>query len=537
MAGKKNNPNAKYAIAALVVALLACAATALLGSVKGVLALQMFTLDESALKTLNLIFNISVALALIGLGVYAILSPDAIRRFFSGRQARYGSNALVMTIAFLGIVFALNYLAYNNPNWLGAPWDLTEDKSNTLAPETLQTLASLPQKVEATAFYATLDQASAEELLLKFKNNSNGKFDYKFVNPDTNPLAAKEAGVTGDGKILLQMGDAKQVASYASEQEITKALIYVISPTPSHIYFLQGHGEAALTSSGQQLSVSTAKDTLEAKNYIVNELNLLTAKEIPADADLIVIAGPQKPLTKDEVKQLQAYVDAGGALFVMENPTLMTDFGGAPDPLNDYLNANWGIQLNNDVIIDYVNTQNPLQAVSSGIGAHPITQNLTANYVVILPQARSIAVTAEKENVTQTVLLTTTEQSWGETELTSGQQPQFDAAKDIQGPLNLAIAAENSVTKGRVVVFGNSIFASNDAFDAYGNGNIFVNSVDWAAAQEDRLNLSARESKPRTFLPPDTIQFIIIIIVAVFVLPGIVIVSGISAWIARRRKG
>jgi len=537
MAGKKKNPNAKYAIAALVVALFACVTTALLGSVKGVLALQMFTLDESALKTLNLILNISIALVLIGLGVYAILSPDAIRRFFSGRQARYGSNALVMTIAFLGIGFALNYLAYNNPNWLGAPWDLTEDKSNTLAPETLQTLAALPQKVEATAFYAALDQVSAKELLLKFKENSNGKFDYKFINPDSDPLAAKEAGITGDGKILLQMGDVKQVASYASEQEITKALIYLISPTPSHVYFLQGHGEAALDASSQQLSVSIAKETLEAKNYVIQELNLLTAKEIPADADLVVIAGPQKPLTKDEVKQLQAYMNAGGSLFVMENPTLMTDFGGAPDPLNDYLNADWGIQLSDDIIIDYVNTQNPLQAVSSGIGVHPITQNLTTNYVVILPQARSLAITAEKENIAQTVLLTTTEQSWGETELVSGQQPQFDEGKDSAGPLNLAIAAENSLTKGRVVVYGNSIFAANDAFEAYGNGNIFVNSVDWAAEQESRLNLTTRESKLRTFLPPDTIQFIIIIIFAVFVLPGIVIVSGISAWIARKRKG
>ena len=99
---------------------------------------------------------------------------------------------------------------------------MTEDKSNTLAPETLQALATLPEKVTAIAFYSTsLDSSSAEELLLKFKTNSKGKFDYTFVDPDQDPVAAREAGITGDGKIMLQMGETKEIASFASETELT----------------------------------------------------------------------------------------------------------------------------------------------------------------------------------------------------------------------------------------------------------------------------------------------------------------------------
>ena len=62
--------------------------------------------------------------------------------------------------------------------------------------------------------------------------------------------------------------------------------------------------------------------------------------------------------------------------------------------------------------------------------------------------------------------------------------------EDNPGPLTMAVAGENSSTSGRVVVFGNSFFATNEAFDAYGNGNIFVNSVDWAAEQENLINIT-----------------------------------------------
>jgi ABC-type uncharacterized transport system involved in gliding motility auxiliary subunit len=480
---------------------------------------------------------ISAGLVVLSLAVYALMTPDTIRRFFTGRQARYGSNSLIMILGMLGILFVVNMLAYQNPEFLGAPWDMTEDKTNTLAPETLQALATLPAKVKATAFYATLDRTSAEETLLKFKNNSDGKFDYEFVNPDTDPVAAREAGITGDGKIMLTMGDAKEFASYASETELTQSLIRLISPGDRTVYFLQGHGEPALEAGGE-LSYSIAKATLESKNYKVNTLQLLSTQKIPDDALAIIIAGPKKPVSKEEVALLKKYVEAGGSLLVMEDPLVVTEFGASKDPLADYLSSDWGITFNDDIVIDLVNSQNPLQAVSSNIGYHAITQNLTQNYIVILPQARSINIAAEsKADVTNTPLLLTTEQSWGETEFKSGEAPQFDDGKDNPGPLTLVVAGENSGTKGRVVVFGNSLFATDEAFDLYGNGNIFVNSVDWAAEQENLIDITPREQTQRTFTPPDNLRFIIMIIVAVFVLPGFAVFAGISSWLARRRKG
>jgi len=527
MAGNKKTSSAQYAFIGLILALLACISTGLIGAAQGMLAINMFTLENT--EGLNLALQISIALLIVGLAAYAIMAPDTVRRFLTGRQARYGSNSLILTVAFIGIIFVANYIVFQNPK----SWDLTEDKSNTLADETLQALATLPEKVTATAFYTTsLDTSGADELLLKFKTNSGGKFDYTFVNPDMDPIAAREAGITGDGKIMLQMGETREIASYADETELTKTLIRLISPEPRMVYFLAGHGEHALDS-----NFSTAKATLESKNYTVNSLNLLSTNKIPEDARAIIVAGPMKPLTGTEVDLLKTFVDAGGSLVILEDPGIMTEFGDSADPLASYLTSDWGITLNNDVVIDLVNTQNPLQAVSSQVAQHPITQNLTENYIVILPQARSLSVSAEIENVIQTPLILTTEQSWGETELASEEQPEFDAEKDIPGPLSLAIVGENGVTQGRVVVFGNSLFATNESFDAFGNGNMFINSVDWAAEQEDLINITPREQTIRTFNPPTNAGFIIMIIVAVLVLPGMVVFAGVSSWITRRKRG
>lgn len=533
MAGKKKNPYIKYAFIGLIVSMLGCVSTGLIGAAKAFISMGMFTLEST--DTLNLALQISLGVLVLGLAAYAIMSPDSIRRFFTGRQARYGSNSLILTLAVLGIIFVVNYLVFNNPK----SWDLTEDKSNTLSEETLQILATLPEKVAATAFYsATLDSSTADELLLKFKTNSNGKFDYTFVDPDTNPVAAREAGITGDGKVMLQMGETKEIASFVSEEELARTMIRLISPEPRAVYFLQGHGEPNIEA-GSELSYSIAKSTLETKNYTVGTLNLLTDKTIPEDALAIIIGGPTKPLGSREVTLLKKFVDEGGALIVMEDPRFFTEFGEAPDPLAEYLVTDWGISLNEDLIIDFSGvTQNALDAASLQYNPHPITQNLNQQYIVILPQARSISLTTTAEGVTTTSLLNTSENSWGETsELVADQNPVFDEVTDLPGPLTMAAAGENTTTKGRVVVVGNSIFATDTVFDAYGNGNLFINSVDWAAEQEDLLSIPARETTQRAFLPPTQGRFLFLIIVVVFVVPGMVVFAGVYSWYIRRKRG
>lgn len=536
MAPKNKNTNSYYAVAGLILALVAFLAMILALVTKGIVGAGLVQGLEYKDK-INLFLQISAALTVLGLAYFAIMNPDAIRRFLSGRQARYGSNSLILTLAFVGILITLNVLIYQNP---GKTWDMTEDQSNTLAKETLQALATLPEKVTATAFFTSQsDTASATQLLEKIKSNSDGKFDYTFVDPDQDPVAARQAGITGDGKILLAMGKTQEVAASASETEIVKALIQLTHPNERVVYFLEGHGEALLQSSGENLSYSIAKSTLEAKNYTVKSLNLLAENKIPDDALAIIIAGPQKPVSPAEVTLLKKYVDNGGSLVVMEDPVILTsETETAPaDPLADYLQKSWGITLNHDLIFDPNSNQNPLFAISAAAGQHPITESIT--YAVIMPQARSIALSnTPAEGITLTALLSTSGNAWGETSLINNtDQYKYDQGVDIQGPLDMAVAGENSATKGRVVVMGNSQFASDLNFDAYGNGNLFINSVDWAAEQEGLINITPRENTHRAMAPISSVSLIVLVVLAILVIPGFIVFFGISTWLARRRRG
>ncbi len=500
---------------------------------RGLMALNLFM--PSSPEWVNNALIISLAVFVASLGVYAIAEPQKVQRFLTGRQARYGSNTLVMTFAFLGILIAVNVIAYQNQQ----TWDLTEDKQNTLAPETLRTLAMLPQEVKATAFYSSNMSYSvqdAQKLLQNFANNSKGKFSFRFVDPVQNPVAAKEAGITGDGKIVLYMGDRKEIVSYASETELVRALIRLMTPEQRTIYFIIGHGELSPEGSGQRSALRAAQ-ALKDKNYTVKTLNLAAERQIPEDARALIIAGPLKPLLEDEVALIQSYLEKGGSLILLQDPLPFTDFGDAPDPLAEYIQNIWGITLDNNLIFDLSSNQ-PLLAITATYNTeHAVTRGL--NMIAVLPQARSVEIAQQPENVTQTSLVQTAQSSWGETdfEALKENRAEFDPQKDKQGPLKLAIAAENSQTKGKIVVIGNSLFIGDDFFDTYGNSDLFLNSIDWAAEQENLINITPRTPRERTFVIPSQWQQVSIFLTSICFLPGMVLIAGIASWLARRRRG
>jgi ABC-type uncharacterized transport system involved in gliding motility auxiliary subunit len=204
------------------------------------------------------------------------------------------------------------------------------------------------------------------------------------------------------------------------------------------------------------------------------------------------------------------------------------------------LQQDWGITLNNDIVIDLNSPQQPTTAVAAYYdAAHPITVNMN-NLVSFYPFTRSFTLANAAEGPTLTPLVQTNDRSWGETDfegLTQGGTEVTMDSTELRGPLTLAVAGEDSTTTGRVVVFATSNFAVDQIFDAYGNGDMFVNSVDWAAEQEDLANITPKTPTQRTFNIPGQFQWIAILLGSVFVIPGLVVLAGVSTWLSRRRKG
>ncbi|MBE3144615.1 MAG: hypothetical protein IMZ61_11925, partial [Planctomycetes bacterium] len=131
---KKNSPK-KFAIIGLWIFGIALLATILLLVVKLLAVAKIYTLPNA--QVFNWALGISAALIVLGVAFFALLDPQRVRELLTGRQARYGSNAAIMLLAFVGILLVINVLVLQNP---GKPMDFTEDKQNSLAAETLDTL-------------------------------------------------------------------------------------------------------------------------------------------------------------------------------------------------------------------------------------------------------------------------------------------------------------------------------------------------------------------------------------------------------------
>jgi ABC-type uncharacterized transport system involved in gliding motility auxiliary subunit len=507
-------------------------------------------------------FLISAGITLIGLAFYALLDPNQVRVAITGRQARYGSNAFVRLVAFIGIVIVVNLLAYKLANLYPdkTKVDLTEGQQNTLASETVDTLAKLPEPVKAWGFFssqASGAQQNADALLRRYAENSKGQFTYEFLDPDANPQAVKNANIPvgKDGVISLQMGTKRELVEVVSEQNMTSGLVRLLSDEQRTVYFLTGHGEFNPEDSGEK-SYSMVKDSLTNKNYIVKILNLRTDTAIPEDAKVIIIAGPTKPLSQDEVNMLNPFVANGGALIVLYDPPIQTEFGDAPDPLADYLQSTWNISFGKDFIVQVATNQPSPYIVGAELASHPITSGALENNPPFFIAAQSVQIGVGLPTVTLTELVKSTSFyencypscSWASKNPddismwlsgTSGA-PSNPTDQDLLGPVPVVVSAEMTDTSARLVVFGDSDFAANSFYQSYGNSDLFVNAVDWAAGQEDLISLTPKDTTQRTLnISPENLGVVsnVLLLGLVIGLPGLVILAGLANWLLRRSRG
>jgi ABC-type uncharacterized transport system involved in gliding motility auxiliary subunit len=502
--------------------------------------------------------QISLIGVVVGLVLYVALAPGQLRQVIKGRRVRYGLNTVLLSLAFFGILVVVNYLVFYNAkmNPKQTRWDLTENKSNTLAPETLDALTKLPEVVHAQAFYSprlNSGISSAQALLEKYTKNAKGKFSFEFVDWEEKRSVATQAGITNDGQVVLNMGDRKELVSVVSEQEITSALVRLISDEKQTVYFLQDEGEYDPNGTGDN-SMSRVRDALEDKNYAVKTVKLSVDGMVPADAQIIVIAGPKLPLSQQSVSLLAGYMENGGSLILLEGP--MIDNAGAflADPLADYLANTWGIVLGNNVIVTQEANQPTMIAKAGAYSDHLITQKMGA-YTPAFPVARSVQVSTSLSGLSLQEIVYTTPNyqncfpscSWATVDIAGlvawangSQSTPPHSATDLQGPVPIAVAGENSTSKARVVAFGSSDFASN-AYRTAGNQDLLLNAIDWSAKQEQLINLTPKEAKERTFVANVTkyssIATNLIFLGSIIILPGAVIFAGVIAWVIRRRRG
>jgi|AMZC01.1.fsa_nt_AMZC01002661.1_2 hypothetical protein len=200
-------------------------------------------------------------------------------------------------------------------------------------------------------------------------------------------------------------------------------------------------------------------------------------RDIPADADLVVIAGPTKDLADDQNARLWAYLKAGGALLVLAEPLTLSN---APDgsTLIEYNKAfqdgrglmlltwaDYGVSARGDVVVEREpQGELTIDFVATGRrAAHPILTGIEGDLAFF--GARSVIFDSSIQPFSATPLLFAGDKFYGETayiDYVQVGEVGYAAGQDTPpNLLALAVAAEDAQRASRIVVIGDRDFATN----------------------------------------------------------------------------
>src|SRR6185436_4692698 len=141
----------------------------------------------------------------------------------------------------------------------------------------------------------------------------------EYVDMERKPTLAGEAKITSPGTILIDYEGRTERVTSDGEQELTNGLIKVIQGKTHKVYFVQGHGEHAPDGS-DRTGYSTIASSLKNDNFETDSIVLAQQKSVPADASVLVVAGPKTDFFQSEIDMLKPYLAKGGKIFLLLDP-------------------------------------------------------------------------------------------------------------------------------------------------------------------------------------------------------------------------
>ena len=468
-----------------------------------------------------------------------------------GRNSRYGMLALVSVGVGLAILVAVNYVASRQ----NKRWDFTANQQFTLSEQTTKLLQGLTAPAKLLVF----DRARGFERFRARMNSYEAvskNVTVEYVDVDRFPIRAREYDVAQYGTVVVEYMGRKERATSDEERDITTAFIKTVNPAKHKVYFLAGHGERDIKGPADEQGLNSITEALGRDNYEFDTLVLAQANAIPNDATVLVVAGPRNDLLERELPLLETYLDKGGKLLVLIDPP--SDLKAAdPTPRLVGLLAKWGIKATSSVILSGSTNDPFTPAAAVPYPTHPITDRFRLLTVFSLVRAVQPEGAGRDGHAAQPFVQTGAN-SWAETDLAkfdpNALTPPDESTGDILGPVTIGAAvavpvkaaepvptpaaatgdtAKPAPPETRIAAIGDSEFVTNQLAGVPGNVNLFMNTVNWLAQQENMISIRPRDPAERR-LAMDNRQMVMVLVFSVLIVPIAVFGGGFYAWWRRR---
>jgi len=505
----------------------------------------------------------------------------------------FGAGALLV----FALVVMVNYLSWKYYK----RFDWTSEELYTLSEKSKNVVSALSEPIEAVIFMSPGEPLfdSVRELLTRYAAESEN-FSLRVVDPEKN-LAEAQALVNkfgighldvivldrGDDRRViesadladydysgLQVGLGPEMTGFKGEQVFTAAIVDLAESRKPKILFTVGHGELGLDDPSAR-GLTDLQALLGRDNFELEEWSPLSEPRIPEGTNAVVIAGPTAGFAPPEVETIAAFVASGGRLLALLDPMIGASGEVAPTGLESLLSS-YGVELGADIVID---PQNPIPFFGAetffitAFGEHVVTEPLRqAEVPVIVPLAQSLQLVGEAVELGATVLLATSPEGWGESDLENlGAIAKGD--DDVAGPVIVAVAIElndrdfaegqvdgaedglvDEAVDGavaedepegttvahtgqssiRLIVVGDADFVTNSQLQNVGNAEFAANTLNWLVERENLIAIPPkRPEQVRLNLSGAELRSVGILVF--LVLPGLALVAGAAVYSRRRR--
>ena len=507
----------------------------------------------------------TLLLSLIGFGFF-IVGAISLRQELGSIFQRRRAEIVLFTAGLVGIYVSIGYFSIVYP----LRFDMTEAGLHSLSDQTVSMLQRLEQPVHIVFFHSHQMGETVERYELMAKQTDN--VTVEFHDPTLNPAQARFHRVRFPGTAIMTSEGRRSVVNGDSEADIANGILRVSQGITQLICFLDGHGEADPFSKEmhdhlegtvdhshgmgveyvlhETHGMAKARGSLETLNYKVKKVSLLQEENGMKDCEVLIVAGPKAALLAPEVDTIKSFLETGGNALFMIDPFIETG-------LEPIINA-FGARLDDGMVVDETNhfgIDSSAPAVTS-YNYHQITREVPLTFY---PGSRSLSPTNPVPGVQVTPIVNSSRRSFSET---SRDRISFEREIDLPGPRTLMLAANRrpldeddaqllkdlirspeqqfrsedakAVTEhSRVIIVGDSDFATNSFFHVLGNGQLFLNAVSYLAAQENligikpalrelpRFNLTNRQMKGTFFT-------------ALFLVPSLLFLIGTAVWWRQR---
>lgn len=434
--------------------------------------------------------------------------------------------------------------------------DVTKNKLFTLSESSINQAKSVNEELKI--YLIGFGEGNSLEDLVKQYTKQNDKITYESIEDIQDRVDLKSKyGITDETQVIILETNSKNkiltiddlytydYTTYTqidvTEEKLTNAIVDLTIANKPKIYFLTGHNEYGINT-----EMTMLKAYLENEVNEIATLDLLVTNNVPDDTDLLVISSPQKDLLDTELEMIMNYINNGGKILWMNDPT----FKGETLPNFEKLSGLFGAKFEDGIILEQDASKMALQSpnyIIPNITSTKATKNIATDGGVLLINASKIKIEDDEKldelNVTSEEILTTGDTALFRKDATNTSTSKISS--DEQGSFTIGAKLTKTIDDKEAVMYvlSNNFFVvdypitigSNETYPImfYNNKDYILNTIAELTNREDTISIR-KDTGIITYTATDAQDRIIKIVITV--IPALIIVIGIVIWFIRRRK-